>query len=273
MPWCFYLTSSFRLLSGAIHSVKANYRKSIIRFVLGIIRSGAAQRAEDVAKDVDIYQAIKWLLSAWESVSAESLRKYWIKTGILADSLAAEVKALNNDKMELDADDADPIASLAAELRVDVPDLDADLSVQLASQLLIDEDEDLPEQLREDTIEELAGDLQDLDEKQEDKIGDSEIGEPDPVADTKPVTFAEAVAALDTVIQFLTEKDAPRDAFTATRTVSKQLETFAPIKRQITLQGLFSLRSSAPQAASSSAPAASSSSSSVGSLSAPMVIE
>ena len=74
-------TSSLQPLdAGIIKNFKVKYRKKILRPVITSISNDRS--ASDIAKEVDILQAITWAAATWKEVSETSIKNCFVKCGI-----------------------------------------------------------------------------------------------------------------------------------------------------------------------------------------------
>ena len=89
--------------AGIFKNFKVKYRKKLLRHVIARISNDCS--ASDIAKEVDILQAITWVAAAWKEVSETIIKNCFAKCGILQ-------QVVENDEPELD----DEFAELFKEL-------------------------------------------------------------------------------------------------------------------------------------------------------------
>ena len=65
--------------AGIIQSFKCKYRKKLMRFI--IARAKDDVLASEIAKQVDVLQAIEWIAKAWEEVSVNTIKNCFKKCG------------------------------------------------------------------------------------------------------------------------------------------------------------------------------------------------
>ena len=66
--------------AGIIQSFKTKYRKKLMRYVMARINDDLF--ASEIAKDIDILQAMTWVADAWKEVSTETIKNCFAKCGI-----------------------------------------------------------------------------------------------------------------------------------------------------------------------------------------------
>src|SRR5215510_12358328 len=75
-----HLTSEVQPLDqGIIQAMKANYRKSMLHSLLAAI--GKFNSATEFAKSVTVFDAIRWISSAWNNVQEETILKCFQRAG------------------------------------------------------------------------------------------------------------------------------------------------------------------------------------------------
>ena len=75
-----HLTSEFQLLDQGINqAMKANYRKSMLHSLLAA--AGKFNTATEFAKSVTVFDAIRWISSAWSNVREETILKCFRRAG------------------------------------------------------------------------------------------------------------------------------------------------------------------------------------------------
>ena len=84
--------------AGIIKNFKVKYRKKLLRHVISRIKNDLS--ASDIAKEVDILQAITWVAAAWNEVTEKTIRNCFAKCGILKQTA-------ENDDAELDGEFAE----------------------------------------------------------------------------------------------------------------------------------------------------------------------
>ena len=67
--------------TGIIKNFKVKYRKKLLRHVIARISNDGS--ASDIAKEVDILQAITWVAAAWKEVSKTTIKNCFAKCGIV----------------------------------------------------------------------------------------------------------------------------------------------------------------------------------------------
>ena len=70
--------------AGLIQSFKTKYRKKLMRYVIARINDDLT--ASEIAKDIDILQAITWVADSWKEVSVETIKNCFAKCGITDQS-------------------------------------------------------------------------------------------------------------------------------------------------------------------------------------------
>ena len=65
--------------AGVIKNFKVRYRKLLLKFVVSRVNRGL--KAPDIAKEVDVLQAIRWIKQAWDEVPEEIAQKCFDKCG------------------------------------------------------------------------------------------------------------------------------------------------------------------------------------------------
>ena len=63
--------------AGVIKNFKVRYRKLLLKFVLSRVNHGLT--APDIAKEVDVLQAIRWIKQAWDEVLVEIIQRCFDK--------------------------------------------------------------------------------------------------------------------------------------------------------------------------------------------------
>ena len=99
-----------------IKNFKVKYRKKLLRHVISRITNDLS--ASDIAKEVDIIQAITWVAAAWNEVTEKTIRNCFAKCGILEQTA-------ENDDAELDGEFAELFKELTERDEVE-NDLTAD---------------------------------------------------------------------------------------------------------------------------------------------------
>ena len=79
--------------TGIIKNFKVQYRKKLLRHVIARISNDRS--APDIAKEVDILQAITWVAAAWKEVSETTIKNCFAKCGIVQ-------QVAENDESKLD---------------------------------------------------------------------------------------------------------------------------------------------------------------------------
>ena len=96
--------------AGIIQSFKTKYRKKLIRYVIARINDYLF--ASEIAKGIDIFQAITWVGDAWKEVSVETIKNCFAKCSITEqtseedenDIVDEEFNALFNKLADLEFD-------------------------------------------------------------------------------------------------------------------------------------------------------------------------
>ncbi|XP_070573830.1 tigger transposable element-derived protein 6-like [Ptychodera flava] len=84
---------------GAIRAFKARYRKRLLRSVLAKIDD--ASNASEVAKSVNVLDAVYWISGAWRETKEETIRKCFRKGGFRVDTDESDVSEETEDESEL----------------------------------------------------------------------------------------------------------------------------------------------------------------------------
>nr|KAG5700829.1 hypothetical protein BaRGS_024215 [Batillaria attramentaria] len=74
--------------AGIIQAVKLLYRKSLLRRVAYAI--GECGSVSELSKDVDLFEAIVWLKSAWDLLKESTIRKCFAHCGISSNESSAD---------------------------------------------------------------------------------------------------------------------------------------------------------------------------------------
>ena len=78
-------TSQLQLLNaGIIQSFKVRYRKLLLKIVISMVDKQTT--AAEIAKEVDILKAIRWIQEAWDSVSEDTIHKCIQNCGFTDDT-------------------------------------------------------------------------------------------------------------------------------------------------------------------------------------------
>ena len=101
--------------AGIIQSFKCNYRKKLMRFVIARIKDDFL--ASEIAKQVDVLQAIEWVAKAWDEVTTKTIRNCFSKCGFDKKSCEDEDSVLDDEFKALFNELAD--SSMTAEEYVD----------------------------------------------------------------------------------------------------------------------------------------------------------
>ena len=67
--------------AGIMKNVKVKYRKKLLRHVIARISNDCS--ASDIAKEIDIVQAITWVAAAWKEVSETNFKNCFVKCSIV----------------------------------------------------------------------------------------------------------------------------------------------------------------------------------------------
>jgi hypothetical protein len=78
---------------GVIHSIKSNYRLKIARKLLVLLET----EPNPTVKDIDLYDALIMLKSSRDEVSAETVKNYFIKSGLSFINNESEIEELENE--------------------------------------------------------------------------------------------------------------------------------------------------------------------------------
>jgi len=71
---------------GIIQAMKANYRKSMLHSLLADV--GKFNTATEFAKSVTVFDAIRWISSAWNNVREETILKCFQRNGFASPETA-----------------------------------------------------------------------------------------------------------------------------------------------------------------------------------------
>ncbi|XP_068671286.1 tigger transposable element-derived protein 4-like [Montipora foliosa] len=75
----FFSANNKRSRDGVIKNFKVRYRNFLLKFVVSRVNRGLT--APDIAKEVDVLQAIRWIKQAWDEVPEEIVQKCFDKCG------------------------------------------------------------------------------------------------------------------------------------------------------------------------------------------------
>ena len=84
--------------AGIIHSFKSKYRMKLMRFV--IARTKEDVLASEIAKQVDVLQAIEWVAKAWEEVSTNTIKNCFKKCGFDQNSYGNDDEKILDDEFK-----------------------------------------------------------------------------------------------------------------------------------------------------------------------------
>ena len=107
-------TSCLQLLdAGIIQSFKTNYQKKSIHYVITRINDDSF--ASEIPKDIDILQAITWVVDAWKEVRIETIKNCFAKCGITEQTSEDEDDIVDEELNVLFNDLADSECGMIAE--------------------------------------------------------------------------------------------------------------------------------------------------------------
>ena len=114
------LTSEVQPLDqGIIRTVKAHYKKKMLQHLVTIADSSIANNCsstEEFHKSINVYQAVKWIKSSWDEVSAETISKCFKRSGFPDESAEDDIEGTNDNENQLET----IIQSLPPEVRNDI---------------------------------------------------------------------------------------------------------------------------------------------------------
>ena len=84
--------------AGIIQSFKSKYRTKLMRFV--IARTKEDCLASEIAKQVDVLQAIEWVAKAWEEVSTDTIKNCFRKCGFDQNSYGNDDEKVLDDEFK-----------------------------------------------------------------------------------------------------------------------------------------------------------------------------
>ena len=93
--------------AGIIRSVKAQYRKRLLRQIL--LHMSEVDSASEMIKKVNVLDAIIWIMNAWTNVSSDCITKCFAKCGISKDNSAAI--DISKDNLETLPEELTPLLS------------------------------------------------------------------------------------------------------------------------------------------------------------------
>ena len=112
------ITSCLQLLdAGIIQSFKTNYQKKSIHYVITRINDDSF--ASEIPKDIDILQAITWVVDAWKEVRIETIKNCFAKCGITEQTSEDEDDIVDEELNVLFNDLADSECGMIAEEYID----------------------------------------------------------------------------------------------------------------------------------------------------------
>ena len=127
-------TSCLQLLdAGIIQSFKTKYRKKLMRYVIARITDDLT--ASEIAKGIDIPQAITWMADSWKEVSVETIKNCFAKCGITDqigqdedDLVVKEFNSLFNELVDPECDmTAEEYADFDAETCSSLPPINSNM--------------------------------------------------------------------------------------------------------------------------------------------------
>ena len=99
---------------GIIQNFKVHYRRFLLRYVLSKIDE--CESASEVASEVSILVAIRWIAQAWKEVKAETICKCFSKAGILDVEMDVVSCDLSGEDPFSDIDENGDLQGLIVEL-------------------------------------------------------------------------------------------------------------------------------------------------------------
>ena len=112
--------------AGIIKNFKLKYRKKLLRHVISRITNNLS--ASDIAKEVDVLQAITWVAAAWNDVTEKTIGNCFAKCGILEQTaenddaeLGGEFAELFKELTEMDEVENDLTADGYIDFEINVP--------------------------------------------------------------------------------------------------------------------------------------------------------
>ena len=122
-----------RLDAGIIQSFKTKYQKKLMRYVIARINDDL--KASEIAKGIDILQAITWVADSWKEVSVETIKNCFAKCGITDqigqdedDLMDEEFNSLFNELVDPECDmTAEEYADFDVETCSSLPPINSDM--------------------------------------------------------------------------------------------------------------------------------------------------
>ena len=211
---------------GIIKNFKVYYRKLLLKYIVAKIDQHAL--ASEVAKTINILQAIRWIAEAWQQVSCETILKCFRKAGILTKEF---------EMRSLPSIDQDPFADCdEVENPVEESELTGLISqIQLQDACSADElikGEDLipicTEVTDEDWEESFFAELGPASKRMNEEDGcedDSEGEEEEPVLLAPKVkSYSDAIESLEDVLKFLENKSHTDEATSLSSLISAVID-------------------------------------------------
>ena len=85
--------------AGIVKNFKVKYRKKLLRLVIAGISNNRS--ASDIAKEVNIFEAITWVAAAWKKISETTINNCFAKCGIVQQIVANGKSELDDEFAEL----------------------------------------------------------------------------------------------------------------------------------------------------------------------------
>ena len=181
---------------GAIRAFKARYRKRLLRSVIAKIDD--ASNASEVAKAVNVLDAVYWIGGAWQETKEETIRKCFRKGGF-----------------NVDTEESDVIEERDDELRTLIEEINAGSSETCTVEQYLNFDDDLPteatydgeweEQIVQNFLADKESESREPEEIQDEaQNADSENIDPN---DGSTLTYAEVLDMLQKLQNFAANRD------------------------------------------------------------------
>ena len=106
-------TSRLQPLDAGIIQFKKKYRKKLMRYVIAHINDDLT--TSEIAKGIDIFQAITWVADSWKEVSVETIKNCFAKCGITDQIGQDEDDLVNEEFNSLFNELVDPECDMTAE--------------------------------------------------------------------------------------------------------------------------------------------------------------
>lgn len=103
--------------AGIIQSFKSKYRKRLMRHVIARIKEDLL--ASEIAKEIDVLQAIEWVVKAWEEVTDETIKNCFAKCGFTKEISEIEDDVVDEEFNALFEELTDSNSGITAEEYID----------------------------------------------------------------------------------------------------------------------------------------------------------